>query len=196
MDNSVLNKECFCSTYAIMKWIPMYKEFNMANKKTKPTAYLEIGKRLRSIRKELGVTSVEMAKRLGLAKNSYNKNEYGITNPGISTLYQLSETYNISMDWMLFGRGEMYRLEEVRETPGRVGDSVAEENNGDNGSKNEVMSLAELLLKLVGHDEVGEFLKMMTRVPLLRHELLLHYHKFKRDYKDIEEDSSKTDPIA
>ena len=74
-----------------------------------------IGERLRLLRKQLNYSAQEMAARLGLNYNSYYKNENSQTYPGINTLYQLSEAYDISVDWLLFGKEPMYCIEKDRE---------------------------------------------------------------------------------
>lgn len=50
-----------------------------------------IGERLKTIRKGVGLTQVEMAIKLGLAPHYYNAIESGRSNPGLKTLRKFAE---------------------------------------------------------------------------------------------------------
>jgi hypothetical protein len=39
---------------------------------------------------------------------AYYRNENGETFPGVPTMKLLEKEYDISMDWLMFGKGEMY----------------------------------------------------------------------------------------
>ncbi|MCP4129448.1 MAG: helix-turn-helix transcriptional regulator [bacterium] len=67
----------------------------------------EISKRLKTVRKSLEKTQQEFADEVGLSKGFISKIEAGIQQPSAHFLSQMSETYDISVDWLLFGYGEM-----------------------------------------------------------------------------------------
>lgn len=63
------------------------------------------GKRLEQVRKEWNLDRAAMAARFGQARISYYKNERGVSLPGLGVMYRLSNQYDISMEWLLFGKG-------------------------------------------------------------------------------------------
>lgn len=102
-----------------------------------------IGKRLRMARVHLKYTRNAMAQRLGLHRTSYYKNEYGETTPSLFTLYQLQKEYNISMDWLLFGRGSMIIKNQPATTAPQIPPDIAElfdAMNNDALLKHEIMA--------------------------------------------------------
>ena len=85
-----------------------------------PEANAVVGQRLKKIRKALRLKQKEMAKVLGIAPSSFSEIETGIT--GINTdLYQaLSEKFNINIEYLVNGRGEMFYTSEPGKTaPGK-----------------------------------------------------------------------------
>lgn len=67
-----------------------------------------VGGRLKYIRQGLHLNQTEMAQKLGLSQSAYYKKECGYTLPGIFTLLYLHDKMNISLDWLLLGRGPVY----------------------------------------------------------------------------------------
>ncbi|NIM13976.1 MAG: helix-turn-helix domain-containing protein [Candidatus Aminicenantes bacterium] len=141
-----------------------------------------IGKRLRLLRKQLNYSAQEMAARLGLNYNSYYKNENSETYPGINTLYQLSEAHDISIDWLMFGKGPMYCQEKGRE-----------KELAELGKELELMreKLREQEEKagIRFRPELQELLEHMERIPLLYHEVLVYFQRFKVENSELVEAS-------
>ncbi len=102
-------------------------------------------------------TSGEMARKLGLSKSGYYKNENGITFPRLDTLDLLQRDFDISMDWLIFNKGPMHYGERLPE------------------KRYEKKFLN--LEKVSSH--VRELLEYMEREPLLQHEVLVHFYKYK-----------------
>lgn len=63
----------------------------------------KIGDRLREIRKESRITVVEIAKALGIARESYYQFEQGKTSIGVKHLSVLRNLYNFNSDYILYG---------------------------------------------------------------------------------------------
>lgn len=126
-----------------------------------------MGNKLMNIRNSLKLKHFQMADRLRTYRSSYYNYEIGKTNPQLLFLYLLGITDNISMDWLILDRGSMYYKESVQtsESPKEIVPSIAMER------------------------DVKELLDHMERSPLLRHEILLMFYKFKQNNKGIFADS-------
>ncbi|MCP5050792.1 MAG: helix-turn-helix transcriptional regulator [bacterium] len=65
----------------------------------------QVGRRLRQLRKQFNRSLDEMAKKMGVSKSAYYKNEGGLHIPDWKTLNLLQSEYNISLDWLIFNKG-------------------------------------------------------------------------------------------
>ena len=68
----------------------------------------EIGKRLRLIREEKGITQAELGEKLGIQFQHVSKYERGETVPTWENLIKLNELYNVNINWLLTGKGRMF----------------------------------------------------------------------------------------
>ena len=59
------------------------------------------GHRLKELRKEKGLTQVEMAKFIGRTEANYQKLEYGTINVPALTLVKLADFFDVSIDYLL-----------------------------------------------------------------------------------------------
>lgn len=146
------------------------------------------GKRLSIVRRQLGLSRKDMAARLGLSWPAYYKNESGETLPRPSTMKRLEKEYDISMDWFMFGKGEMHYSKERARVQGldRELESLKEQLE----AAQENLSAKEKGLELKGFGverkaEVKELLDHMTRITLLYHEVMVHFHRFKMENRDL-----------
>lgn len=57
--------------------------------------------RIKEIRKETGLTQVQAAKELGIAYRNYQRLEADGNTPHYSTLGQIADYYNVSVDWLM-----------------------------------------------------------------------------------------------
>lgn len=71
-----------------------------------------IGNRLKFCRKQLGLSQKTMAENAGIVRSYISHIESGAQNPSFDVLAKLSTTFNISIDWLLYGRGQMYLIDE------------------------------------------------------------------------------------
>ena len=72
----------------------------------------EIGFRLASFRKAIGVSQQEVANKAELNRAYLTQIETGRTNPSFKLMFQLMITYNLSIDWLLSGKGQMFIVKE------------------------------------------------------------------------------------
>lgn len=57
--------------------------------------------RLRSLRKKRGLSQVEAAKRMGIARTTYSNYEAGNREPDIDTLIEMANFYEVSVDYLV-----------------------------------------------------------------------------------------------
>lgn len=57
--------------------------------------------RIRELRQELGLTQEELGKKIGQTKSNISKYERGALQPSIETLTQLSDLFNVSIDYLV-----------------------------------------------------------------------------------------------
>lgn len=69
---------------------------------------IEIGQRIKKVRKELGLTQEEFANKLGLHRNTIKKYENGESIPSTKFLKLLEYEFGINPRWILKGEGEMF----------------------------------------------------------------------------------------
>lgn len=162
------------------------------------------GKRLAVLRMQMDLSRKEMANRLGLSWPAYYKNETGETFPRSGTIKKLEKEFDISMDWLIFGKGPMYykketqRVLEMEKELERLKEKTEQLETESGHLKKELAdekALAkELADKSAGLDlqpEVRELVEHMERISLLYHEVMVHFHRFKMDNRELVEASMK-----
>lgn len=73
---------------------------------------LSIGKRIRAVRAELGLTYEVFAKQYGIPTRSLNNWELEKTEPTVSSLRRLAEATSVRLMWLIFGEGPMLADDE------------------------------------------------------------------------------------
>lgn len=63
-------------------------------------------KRLKELRRQSGLTQSEIATKLHIRQQSYARYEFGTGEPNMQTLYELSEIFGVSIDY-LFGKADI-----------------------------------------------------------------------------------------
>ncbi len=139
----------------------------------------QIGTRLRKLREQFNLSQGVMARRFDLSNSGYFKNETGNSFPGLRTLYRLSTEHGISMDWLLFGKGPMYYKGKEKE--------VELERAVEQLKKELVKKEEEKNASIDMKPEVRELLDYMAGIPLLYHEILVHFQDFKVKKKELVE---------
>lgn len=69
---------------------------------------LEIGKRFRLIRERIGITQAELGEKLGILSQHVSKYERGETVPTWENLIKLTDSYDVNINWLLTGKGNMF----------------------------------------------------------------------------------------
>ncbi|MCP5051837.1 MAG: helix-turn-helix transcriptional regulator [bacterium] len=128
----------------------------------------EVALKLRKLRKQLGYTKSQMAARVGLTPSGYYRNEGGETFPNFKTLRMLCSEHDISMDWFIFNKGPMYFKEKVE--PKEKEPEV-------------IIKTVEVPKELP--KDIQELMDHMEGIPLLHHEVLAYFQRFKVDNKDL-----------
>lgn len=57
--------------------------------------------RIKSLRQQMGMSQVQLAKRLGVTKSAVNSWEAGTSSPTLSYLIKLSQVFSVSTDYLL-----------------------------------------------------------------------------------------------
>lgn len=72
----------------------------------------ELGKRIKSKRKEYKMTQEDLAQKLEVSRDSISDYERGITQCGCDHLIKLCQIFNVSSDYFLFGYEKKLKLDE------------------------------------------------------------------------------------
>ncbi len=104
----VLHKQETCPKVMLLIVAHKSKDVNMDNSiKNK-----KIGIRLRSVRKQAGLTQAQTAKILGIETSTYTKIETGVNQLTVPHCIALAERFNISLDALILGKGEIKEDEQ------------------------------------------------------------------------------------
>ena len=85
-----------------------------------------IGARIRQIRKDLGLYQEELARKLDISTPTLAEAEKGNTKPGFDILYGLTKIFNINLNYLLFGEGEVQKKTETPQEKIDLGDFNAD----------------------------------------------------------------------
>jgi len=143
-----------------------YKELLEVTTMEKRRVLQEIGSRLKQVRKALKLSQQDLASRCGYGRGTYVKNELGVTFPGVMVFHTLGNMYEISLDWLLCNKGSMYSREE------KLSSETLETTAGQDRQA-----------PLPG--EVKALIEDMDRIPLLRHEVLTFYLRYKLNNREL-----------
>jgi transcriptional regulator with XRE-family HTH domain len=158
----------------------------------------QVASKLKDLQKQWGYERKEMAAYFGISRAGYGKNEKGQSFPGIKTLFRLSEDHDISIDWFMFDKGPMYFKEKEKmkaletkaaELEDKVRELELEKANLEQKSKEQEKDLAEKTAVLEISPEMKDLVEHMNKIPLLYHEVLAAFQKFKWDNKEMVETS-------
>ena len=122
-----------------------------------------IAGRLRKIRDSLSFAQEKMARHLGTGRSNYTRIEIGDTFPNHFMMQKLANLFDISLDWLVCGKGPM----------------LFTKKNMPMGKRGERNSRELSLLENPGDPEVEELLEYMEHIPLLHHEIMELFFRFK-----------------
>ncbi|MCP5049776.1 MAG: helix-turn-helix domain-containing protein [bacterium] len=163
------------------------------NRTTKDTISGAVAGRLVRIRKQLNMTAPEMAARIGISANGYNKNESGVNLPGLAALQMLQKDFDISLDWLYFNKGPMHfksklkasemeaekeqlneKAELLKDQEERLEKEAENLKRRGEGAK----KFAELETVM---SDITDLLEYMGTDPQLRHKVLLDFYSYKKE---------------
>ena len=165
---------------------------------TRSISFEGSGARLRELRRHLGRSRGEMARRLGISRQAYDKNENGQTFPRKATLEILVNEYDLSMDWLISGRGPMFYNREKQRVESLEKELAALKSEHEKLLAREqeraVKLEREMAGKIVVDDRPGlrELLAGMERVPLLYFQVMTHFQEFKMKHRSVEAERTGT----
>jgi len=71
-----------------------------------------LGQRMLEFRKSLGYSQKVVAEKTGIGRSFISHIEAGSQRPSFEVINKLLNSFNISIDWLLTGRGQMLLIEE------------------------------------------------------------------------------------
>jgi transcriptional regulator with XRE-family HTH domain len=87
------------------------------NKKTKVIMkehlWKEIGLRIQVVRKKLSLLQKDFAKSLNISNASLSEMEAGNAKPRFELLYNITKSYNVNLNYLLHGEGEIFMPNEI-----------------------------------------------------------------------------------
>ncbi len=135
----------------------------------------DFGYKLRKLREFLKYSTAKMAGYFGTVQVNYGRYEKGKIFPGFLAMRSFANSTGISLDWLICDREPMYYKEK------KEGIETADEE--ETKLKEEVRQ--ELIREMmVPEGEIKDLMEHMERIPLLRHEVLVHFYKFKEQHKE------------
>ena len=121
----------------------------------------EMRHKLSQLRQNQKDTISQMADRLGVWRSTYVRNENGETPLSYKAMSAMVDHYGVSLDWLVVNKGPMYYKEK------------------------------ELKNEPPLNPDFKELIEHMERIPMLKHEMLLSFCKFKEDRKGLVEAAMK-----
>lgn len=143
-------------------------------KKSSHEAAGPIAPRLQLLRKKLGYTQEDMAGRIGVSPGGYKKYEIGQRLLSMSVQFRLVKEFDISLDWLLLGRGPMYI--DDKQPNQELQQQVEQLNTQLNDMQQQAKQDRESYPK-----EMWQLMEAMNRDDILYHEVLAHFKRYQRN---------------
>lgn len=139
--------------------------------------------RLKEIRNKLSLTQEKMAVQMGVSYSSYIKYERGMRFPSLPGLRKLALESDVSMDWLIFGKGPMFysgkrlnaeldQLQEQLEQTRLYIETLKAEHQNELENQAQQMAL---------EPELQELIDGMKQDDVLYHEILATFSRLKRE---------------
>jgi len=117
---------------------------------------MNIGQRVKKIRAELNITSVQMANALNIPVRTIGSYERNEVSPGAKFLSALIDTYYVNINWLLTGNGNMFISEKINNDL----NYIAFIKEKFNLNEKEVSGLIEILGSEASKDMVLKFIEI------------------------------------
>lgn len=138
------------------------------------------GKKIEKIRLSLDYSTSQMAKKINLHNVTYNRIEKGKSIPSFNTLRHLGNNLDVSLDWLICDKGEMFFPEKNDPTktpqPQQTTQDTTQETGGERINYNNIPEPQR--------EDVKELLEHMENNPRLRYEILAQFYRFKEEKKE------------
>ncbi|MCP4215948.1 MAG: helix-turn-helix domain-containing protein [bacterium] len=184
----------------------------MAEKK-KTDYKLAVGNRLETLRKHLRYDINTMASRMNITPWSYRQYKAGNHKPNISSLRSLVNEFKLSLDWLFFGKGNMFyrdvdgeislavkKAVETERTAQLAAETKRKEQEAKQKAAEEKRKNAEERKKAAEdeknkqialvlqnnplYQELEELTHLVKWVPSVRYAIMAYFQKIKEDQKD------------
>lgn len=126
-----------------------------------------IGNRLRKVRESLGYTQEQIVSYFDIGRANYSRMEKGEISPGPTVLFTMRGEFNVSLDWLVSGEGEMFSRS-----------TTAKSERLDFGSDSA---------------EVWDLLEFMVRIPMVKHAVLAFFSEYRVKNKRFLDESDSMD---
>jgi len=73
--------------------------------------------RIKQLRSALGLSQQEIADKLGILVTTVSKYERGVMTPSTNFYLKLKEMFNVNLNWLIIGEGEMFEHTETKPLP-------------------------------------------------------------------------------
>ena len=123
----------------------------------------DVGARMRKIRKALGYTQNKIVSFFDIGRANYSRIEKGEIFPGAAILNTLRSEFNVSLDWLLTNKGDMF-LQSAESA---------------NKERLNFLNLGDYT------GEVKELLVYMEKVPMVKHAVLGFFIEYRAKNKSI-----------
>ena len=123
----------------------------------------DVGMRLRKIRKALGFTQNKMVSYFEIGRANYSRIEKGEIFPGAAILNVLRSQLNVSLDWLIANKGDMF----IRDASMQANGNSQTINLGDYS------------------DEIKDLLIHLEKVPMVKHAVLGYFIEYKTRNKKL-----------
>lgn len=130
-------------------------------------------RRLEKVREALGLNHEDLANQFGIDRTAYTKSENGITFLSYTSLYTLCHRFDVSLDWLLCGKGTMFHKDINKDKVKPPLQAASEE------------AAAQGKVVVVADKQVANMLEHMAKIPLLEHDVMSFFYHYLEDNRDM-----------
>jgi transcriptional regulator with XRE-family HTH domain len=131
-----------------------------------------IASRLKAIRIDKKLTTLEMATQLGTNSNNYRKYERGMFLPKINIQLILAQKFGISLDWLILNKGPMYSNQI---------ETIFRENEQRKQAEQQMGGPVPQDAMIVTSPEIKDLLRFMEENPGYKFQLLNDFYRYKQE---------------
>ena len=90
---------------------------------------MELAKRIRLIRKEKGLTQIQVAEAIGVSQPSYSDYETKAGNCAFYTLQKIAKALDVTVPFLVDVKNEVFKEEKIKEIPKTIPSNIEENRN-------------------------------------------------------------------